>query len=173
MRLPTASCMFGIATVIMLIGCTPASVQKSKGMVSAFPNAGVCNLTLLKESNGYVRLDVRNVTGDDLLICMNFAYPNFIFVELKDPERGWVQVLPVDRNFYYEPKNPGDEDWIVLPKHQGHSKLLQYNDTGRLKVGESVRVTWHCEAVPPKLLKGKGSVFPNHEISAETTVLSD
>ena len=162
--------VLGLGAILLPLGCAPSAVEEPVSLVATVPNAGACNLSLLKEPDGYVRLDVRNVKGDDLLICMNFAYPNFIRVELKDAERGWIEVPPVDPQFEHDPKNPGDEDWLVLRSYQGHSGPLEYNETGRLKVGDRARVTWHCDALPPKVLKRKGTVFPNHEVVAELTV---
>ena len=40
----------------------------------------------------------------------------------------------------------------------------------RPKVRDRLRVTWHCDALPPKALKSKGKVFPNDEVVAELTV---
>lgn len=136
----------------------------------AKPNAGPCFVSLSKMDGGNVRLSLLEVNGDSLVIQRRGEDFGGLIVEVRDIHGNWSPLDRIDSGEEIDPADAEKNDWVSMMNGDEVSWDLRYLPTGRLRVGDRVRLTWKTIGRVPPPFTGLGKPFPKVAIHLELTV---
>jgi len=120
-----------------------------------------CDVRLVKEKDGSVRILVRNLSPQLLVLQRYGDRRSKLVIQTPTSGGNWKQLEPLQRGLVADPVEEEPWDWVVLGDGDEVSWLLEYNMTARLRVGDRARIVWNPNrSAPPYPLARAASKFP-------------
>lgn len=140
----------------LILGCS----YSRKALPSPKTNAGSCLISVTKLTDGNVRFSVYNVTGKRIGIQRHGDLWGNLYFESQGLTGRWSRLDKVKGGVDEDFGVPVDLDWVSLVGGDETSWILNYNDVGRMKVGDTVRLHWEATDPMPSTFESH-SRFPN------------
>lgn len=151
-------------------GLRPAFIPVARTSAAAASELG-CQVYLVKEESGSVRLSVRNASEAERAVERYADRRGLLRIDVHSPSGKWAPAKLANSRLIEMPVDRQSTDWVVLGDGDEVSWDLNFNKTSTLRRGDLVRLIWAPSHSPvPPSLKKRGFKFPVKQFVLETRV---